>query len=44
MLSAYEYEALLLSLKVAAVAVAFSLPIGIMVARCWLAVIFPVKP
>ncbi|SQI41561.1 Molybdenum transport system permease protein modB [Leminorella richardii] len=32
MLSAYEYEALLLSLKVAAVAVAFSLPIGIMVA------------
>ncbi|GKX54295.1 molybdate ABC transporter permease [Leminorella grimontii] len=32
MLSAYELEALLLSLKVAAVAVAFSLPIGIMVA------------
>lgn len=32
MLSAYELEALLLSLKVAAVAVAFSLPVGIMVA------------
>lgn len=43
MLSAYELEALLLSLKVAAVAVAFSLPLGIMVAWILARCAFPGK-
>ncbi len=40
MLSPYEWEAIYLSLKVSSVAVIFSLPLGILMAWYWFAVIF----